>query len=117
MERVYINKNTDLMKEWDWEKNTPLDLFPDKLKCGSNKKVWWKCEKGHSWQAIISSRSRLGCGCPTCAGRLRCKNLDTGEEFENYTAAAKSVGVTRKSIVFAIKHNSKCKGYRWAAIE
>ena len=31
----------------------------------SNKKVWWKCELGHSWQASISHRT-AGTGCPHC---------------------------------------------------
>lgn len=32
--------------------------------------VWWKCkEKGHEWQARISSRTLAGQGCPYCSGR------------------------------------------------
>ena len=33
----------------------------------SNDKVWWKCEKGHEWEAVIFARS-MGSGCPYCAG-------------------------------------------------
>lgn len=36
---------------------------------GSHKKAWWKCEKGHSWEAIISNRTRLKRSCPYCAGQ------------------------------------------------
>lgn len=53
-----------LSKEWDYEKNdgyTPTDFSK-----GSTKKVWWKCEKGHSWSAVIYSRAN-GKGCPYCA--------------------------------------------------
>ena len=35
---------------------------------GNSRKVWWRCEKGHSWQATIASRAS-GCGCPVCANR------------------------------------------------
>lgn len=35
---------------------------------GNSRKVWWRCEKGHSWQATIASRTS-GCGCPVCANR------------------------------------------------
>ena len=35
---------------------------------GNSHKVWWRCEKGHSWQATIASRTS-GCGCPVCANR------------------------------------------------
>ena len=36
----------------------------------SNKKAWWKCIKGHEWQAIIGNRNR-GNGCPQCAKEKR----------------------------------------------
>jgi hypothetical protein len=54
-----------LAKEWNYEKNnilTPKDVTPN-----SGKKVWWKCNKGHEWQATIASRNS-GCGCPYCSG-------------------------------------------------
>lgn len=54
-----------LAAQWDFEKNSVL---PSEVSAGSNKKVWWKCEHGHSWEAIIASRVR-GNGCPYCAGR------------------------------------------------
>lgn len=56
-----------LLSEWEYEKNG--DLTPDNVTYGSHKKVWWKCEKGHEWQAIIKSRIS-GCGCPVCGMRL-----------------------------------------------
>ena len=65
-EKKYVSDNAQLMAEWNWEKN--VNLAPSKLTHGSNKKVWWRCNKGHEWQAIISHRSN-GVGCPYCAGR------------------------------------------------
>ena len=100
----------DLIKEWDYDKN---ELGPEEYTAGSKEEVWWKCSKGHSWQAAIYSRAHGKSGCSQCAGRLKVKNLDTGDIFENYTLAGKSVGVTRKAISFAVKNNTKCKGYRW----
>ena len=41
---------------------------PTTLTVSSGKKVGWKCELGHKWQAIIKSRSS-GTGCPVCAGQ------------------------------------------------
>ena len=52
--------------EWDTEKNgnlRPQDFMP-----GSHRKVWWKCAKGHEWQATIKSRVE-GRGCPVCMNR------------------------------------------------
>lgn len=36
---------------------------------GSNICVWWKCQHGHKWKALITNR-RSGKGCPYCAGKL-----------------------------------------------
>lgn len=55
------------MTEWDQEKNNELDLDPETLTFGSNKKVWWKCPKEHEWQVSIKERKN-GHGCPYCAG-------------------------------------------------
>ena len=58
--------NPTLAAEWHYERNgelTPADVLP-----GSGMKVWWKCSKGHEWQAIIGNRSK-GNGCPYCSGQ------------------------------------------------
>ncbi len=55
--------NPTLAKEWNYEKNnrlTPMDVLPN-----SNKKVWWKCNKGHEWQATVANRNK-GNECPVC---------------------------------------------------
>lgn len=55
----------ELAVEWDYSKND--GLMPTQVMAGSDKKVWWRCSKGHEWQALIYSR-KAGSGCPTCAG-------------------------------------------------
>ncbi len=57
--------NQFVAKEWNYQKNKlqPSDYLPN-----SSKKVWWKCEKGHEWQATISNRNSKGSGCPFCSG-------------------------------------------------
>ena len=55
-----------LAEEWDGIKNGRLT--PEEVQPGSTKKVWWRCRKGHSWQAAVYSRT-AGTGCPYCAGR------------------------------------------------
>ena len=64
-ETKYVSDNAQLMTEWNWEKNDNLNLFPDQLACGSNKKAWWMCSKGHEWQAVIANKNK-GIGCPIC---------------------------------------------------
>lgn len=59
----------DLLKEWDYQKNTGFD--PSKLLPGSGKKAWWKCSQcGHEWETIIASRTK-GHGCPKCSRRKK----------------------------------------------
>ena len=55
-----------LAAQWNYEKNG--DLTPQQFPHGTLKKVWWKCKKGHEWEAGISSRAR-GNGCPVCVGQ------------------------------------------------
>ena len=62
----FLVGNPDLSREWDVEKNT---LSPADLTAGSRAKVWWRCPKGHSYDAAIFARTTLGRGCPYCAGR------------------------------------------------
>lgn len=58
--------NPTLVKEWNWKKN--VEYKPEDFTANSSKPVWWKCDKGHEWQAPINNRSK-GRGCPFCAGK------------------------------------------------
>jgi hypothetical protein len=42
------------------------DFDPSQILAGSEKKVWWLCEKGHEWEIGIHVR-RMGRGCPVCS--------------------------------------------------
>ena len=46
------------------------DLKPGQVVAGSNKKFWWKCDKGldHEWDATSNNRTGRGLGCPCCSG-------------------------------------------------
>lgn len=57
----------DIAAQWDEEKNGVL--HPNNVTAGSNRRVWWKCEKGHSYRAMIAQRVQRGDGCPYCANR------------------------------------------------
>lgn len=37
------------------------------LPAGSGRKLWWRCERGHDWQARVYDRCN-GTGCPICVG-------------------------------------------------
>lgn len=57
----------ELLEQWDVQRNAPLT--PAQVSYGSKCKVWWRCEKGHSWQAAVYTRTGSGTGCPVCAGK------------------------------------------------
>ena len=52
----------ELALEWHPTKNS---LAPREVIFGSYKPYWWKCDKGHEWQATPSTRIR-GVGCQSC---------------------------------------------------
>ena len=61
----------EVAAEWHSTKNG--QLTPDSITRGSNKKVWWKCNRveTHQWQAKTNDRTNpktRGSGCPFCSG-------------------------------------------------
>ena len=52
-----------IFAEWDLDKN--LDIEVKSISKSSEKKVWWKCSKQHSWEQRVSLRVS-GFGCPKC---------------------------------------------------
>ncbi|MCP5049604.1 MAG: zinc-ribbon domain-containing protein [bacterium] len=67
--------NPELAKQWHPTENG--DLKPGEVTHGSEKKVWWLCEKGHKWREKVWYRNRnAGIGCPYCQGRKNRLGLD-----------------------------------------
>ena len=60
------NQKIYLLEEWDYEKN---EIQPTQVMPKTQKKVWWKCDKGHEWYACISNRTIKGYCCPICSGQ------------------------------------------------
>ena len=74
-DKQYVSGNAQLMIEWNWELNTSLGLNPKELLTGSNKKAWWTCRNGHTWDAVIVTRVK-GSGCPFCSNRRAWKGFN-----------------------------------------
>lgn len=51
---------------WDYDKNADT-VDPSEITAGSSKKVWWKCEESHTWEAKIYNVT-AGTKCPYCSG-------------------------------------------------
>lgn len=65
----FATKHPELLKEWNYEKNDKLDIKPDEIILGGKVKFWWKCEKGHNYQAIVSNKVNQQTKCPYCANK------------------------------------------------
>ena len=115
-----IFSNPEVAREWNYERNG--SLRPEHVLSNSGKKVWWKCSKGHEWQAVIQSRSN-GTGCPYCAGRiaitglndLQTVNPDLAKEWDR----EKNSGLTPMDVLPNSEKKVwwKCKqGHEWQAI-
>ena len=53
--------------EWHPTKNG--ELLPRHVSRGSEKKVWWKCAKGHEWETSPNHRTSERTGCPFCSNK------------------------------------------------
>lgn len=59
----YVSEFPYMMSDWDYSKN--IDVEPESIATGSNKKVWWKCAIcGYEWFQCPNVRKI--CGCTKC---------------------------------------------------
>lgn len=70
--RSLAEERPDLLVQWSPEN----ELSPSNVSCGSHKKVWWICEKNHTWEAIVKNRVLAGSGCPYCEHRAVLKGYN-----------------------------------------
>ncbi len=67
MSRSLAETHRALCKQWHPTKNGSPS--PGSVTAGSSKKVWWICDKGHEWEAVIYQRATMETGCPYCTRR------------------------------------------------
>jgi len=72
----------ELLPYWDYDKNYPLT--PQHISPNSTKKVWWKCEQGHSWGNSVVNMNNSLHTCPYCENRKVLSGFnDLGTKFPN----------------------------------
>jgi len=112
--------NPLLAKELHPSKNGDLTAFDFFLK--SNKKVWWKCDKGddHEWQSVIKNRKR-GDSCTICSNHKIVKSNSLATLFpdlakqwhptKNGKLTPNDVGIgSHKKVWWKC---DKCNEYEW----
>ena len=52
-----------------WHPDLNGELTPQTVTPYSNRRVWWLCERGHTYQATVAHRTREKSGCPYCSGK------------------------------------------------
>lgn len=62
----FLTLNPHLEGSWDYEKN---NVDPRTVKSSSKVLFWWKCDKGHSWNATVNNRVNNDSGCRVCSNR------------------------------------------------
>ncbi len=118
-ENSLLFSNPEIANEWNYERN--CNLKPEHFTANSDKKVWWKCKKGHEWQASVANRNN-GKGCPICSGHQVLKGYN-----DILTAAPKLADEWNyekndnlNPYMFTINSNKKVwwkcdKGHEWQA--
>ncbi len=69
--------NPQMAAQWHPFKNG--DLTPSQVTPGSEKTVWWKCEKGHEWKCKVYNRKNYGC---TECARIKSRGKRQGITLE-----------------------------------
>ena len=114
--KTLAEEHPELVPQW----GTSNELSPSDVSSGSHKKVWWTCEKGHSWEATIKNRALLGSGCPYCEHRAVLKGFNDLQTVNPNVARTWSPKNTLKPSDVSPSSNTTvlwiCKnGHEWSA--
>ena len=118
-------KFPELLKEWDFEYNQKLNVYPNEVFPQSEKKVGWICKEcGHKWVTRIDHRTKDKSGCPVCGRKkveqsryIKVKCIETGIIYSSLIEAEKITGVNRICIGNCCKGKQKTVGkYHWEYI-
>lgn len=119
-ENDLASQRPDLAAQWDGEKNAPLT--PDSVTTGSHRMIWWRCEKGHQWRAMIKTRV-AGCGCPICTNRELLPGVNdlatTRPELAAQWDKEKNGSLTPSQVVAGTRRRVwwRCeKGHQWQSL-
>lgn len=80
-----------------WGENNPLSAR--EVTAGSNRRIWWRCERGHTWQAAPLLRTQTGTGCPKCSNRVSRGEAELREFIESLVGKDKVQSNVRRVLV------------------
>ncbi|MBD8839502.1 hypothetical protein IFU39_16950 [Paenibacillus sp. CFBP 13594] len=98
----------DLLDEWNFERNSSI-ISPHEVTVSSRKRVWWKCKKGHEWEAVIYSRSYVGCPrCKESKGELSVQRFLDANKINYKRQWTFSDCINKQSLPFDFAVLDKC---------
>ena len=90
---------------------------PATITAGNNAKRQWLCKDGHTWNAVVNSRTHANRGCPFCAGQRAIPGVNDLATL--YPEVAKEADGWDPSVVAGRSHKKlrwRCeKGHTWSA--
>jgi len=86
----------ELLAELDPSRNRDLD--PYAVAAGSQRTLWWRCERGHQWRASVNNRAN-GSGCPTCAADAGALHLRALARAQTQVSAERSLAVKHPELL------------------
>ncbi|MFA6213283.1 MAG: zinc-ribbon domain-containing protein [Candidatus Obscuribacterales bacterium] len=103
-----------LAKQWQTKKN---GYRPDLVSYGSSKMAFWKCSKGHTWEAVICNRTTNDTGCPKCNRGAATDLRDYPEALKEFDTK-KNKGIDPHALPVGVKVSWRCnvnKTHTWVA--
>lgn len=107
-----------LAGEWHPERNGMLQ--PTMVTAHSKKRVFWRCMKGHHWEAAVYSRAS-GRGCPFCSGKQPLLGFNTLQDLRpdvarQWRASEKSLSPAQVTVSSGVVVTWQCdKQHTWEA--
>lgn len=104
----------------EWHPTLNGNLKPTDVVIGTDKKVWWTCNKNHSYQAPINHRTLRNHGCPYCSNHQLLSGYNDLETLYPHVAKewhpTKNGLLTPKDVICGSNKKVwwKCKhGHEW----
>ena len=106
----------DLLTQWSPDN----ELSPSDVSYGSNKKVLWICDKGHSWSATVKNRAIADSKCPYCSHRAVLEGFNDLQTLFPEVAATWSPNNLKKPSEVSSRSNAEAlwiceNGHEWKA--
>ena len=115
LENTLEKKFPRIFKQLHPSKNKNINFTA--IKWRDERKVWWKCIRGHEYLTTVYTRTALGTSCPFCKNPFTTLELRLYAEFkfifEKVELRAKFKGKEIDVLVSDINLGIEIDGYRW----